>query len=202
MNGFPRASLRYSLPAIVLHWLVALFIFSAIGLGVYMINLSLSPTKLKLYSFHKWIGVSIFLLMLVRLAWRITHRPPQLPAQMSAAMCRAAEAMHAALYLLVLAIPISGWLMSSAKGFQTVWFGVIPLPDLIAKDVELGKSLAIVHQTLNIGLGLLLLTHIGAALKHRYIDRDDILARMLPAGSRMAVRNKPGTNPNLQGATE
>ena len=80
----------------------------------------------------------------------------------------------------MLAIPLSGWLMSSALGFQTVWFGVLPLPDLLAKDKELGETLKLVHMSLNFGLAALVVAHVGAAVKHHLIDRDDILSRMLP----------------------
>ena len=84
------------------------------------------------------------------------------------------------LYMLMFLIPLSGWLMSSAKGFQTVWFGVLPIPDLIGKDKATGDLLQQVHMILNLILVLTLAGHIGAALKHHFIDRDDILTRMLP----------------------
>jgi cytochrome b561 len=91
-----------------------------------------------------------------------------------------AEATHVLLYLLMFAVPLSGWLMSSAKGFQTVWFGVLPLPDLLSKNAELGKLLEEVHEWLNFGMAVVVIAHLGAALKHHYIDRDDVLIRMLP----------------------
>jgi cytochrome b561 len=82
--------------------------------------------------------------------------------------------------VLLFAIPLSGWLMSSAKGFQTVWFGVLPLPDLVGKDKELGDLLKEVHEALNFALLGLVIAHVAGALKHHFIERDDILARMLP----------------------
>jgi len=82
---------------------------------------------------------------------------------------------------LLLAVPLSGWLMSSAKGIQTVWFGVLPLPDLLNKNKELGDFLVLVHESLNYLLLLLVVVHIAAALKHRFIDHDEILSRMFPA---------------------
>jgi cytochrome b561 len=87
---------------------------------------------------------------------------------------------HLLLYVLMLAIPLSGWLMSSAKGFQTVWFGVLPLPDLLAKDKALGDLAATLHMSLNLLLVALLVTHVGASLKHHFIDKDDVLLRILP----------------------
>ena len=171
---------HYTATAKLLHWLIALMIFGMLGFGFYMTGLDLSPTKLELYSWHKWAGVTVFMLVLVRLAWRIGHRPPALPAHMPAIERLAAHAGHHLLYLLMLAIPLSGWLMSSAKGFQTVWFGVLPLPDLLAKDKALGNLLETVHVALNFTLIAVLLGHVGAALKHHFIDRDDVLTRMLP----------------------
>jgi len=175
------ASTHYTRTAKSLHWLMALMIFGLLGLGFYMSDLPLSPQKLKLYSWHKWAGVTVFLLTLVRLAWRATHQPPLMPWQMSKLQQIAAHVGHVGLYLLMLAIPLSGWLMSSAKGFQTVWFGVLPIPDLLPKNKELGDLLLSLHQGLNLLLVVLLLTHIAAALKHHFIDRDDVLIRMLPA---------------------
>ena len=172
---------RYTRTAKALHWLMAILFFGLLALGFYMHDLPLSPDKLKLYSWHKWAGVSAFLLVWFRLFWRVTHRPPALPDSMPRVMQVAAHAGHFLLYALMLAIPLSGWLMSSAKGFQTVWFGVLPIPDLIGKDKELGTLLAEVHGLLNIGFVLVLAGHIGAALKHHFIDKDDILKRMLPS---------------------
>ncbi|TVO58864.1 cytochrome b [Denitromonas halophila] len=171
---------RYTPTAITLHWLIALGITGAFGLGVYMHELPLSPTKLQLYSWHKWAGVTLFLLILFRLGWRLTHPVPTLPGTMSPALRLAAGAAHWVLYALMLAIPLSGWLMSSAKGFQTVWFGLVPLPDLLAKDAALGDTLKDVHEALNFTLLGLVVLHTAAALKHHFIDRDSVLTRMLP----------------------
>ncbi len=177
-KAFP--AIGYTRTAIALHWAVAFGIFGTFALGLYMHELPLSPTKLKLYSYHKWAGVTIFLLMLVRLAWRATHRTPPLPDHMPHWQRLAAHSIHHLLYLLILAIPLTGWLMSSAKGFQTVWFGVLPLPDLLDKNKELGDALSEVHEALNFGMAALVVAHVGAALKHHLVDRDDVLARMLP----------------------
>lgn len=170
----------YSRTAVSLHWLIAMLIFATFPLGLYMHDLPLSPFKLKLYSYHKWIGVTVFLLMMLRLYWRMTHRPPALPESMPRWERIAAESVHYLLYALLFLIPISGWLMSSAKGVQTVWFGVLPLPDLVGKDKALGELLHQVHELLNYTLFGVLGGHIGAALKHHFIERDDILARMIP----------------------
>ncbi len=172
-------SMHYTATAKALHWGIAVLIFGMLGLGFYMTGLDLSPTKLQLYSWHKWVGVSVFVLVVLRLVWRLTHRPPALPAHMSALERLAAHAGHHLLYVLMFAIPLSGWLMSSAKGFQTLWFGVLPLPDLVAKDRALGDLLQTAHLMLNFVLIAVVLGHVGAALKHHFIDKDDVLTRML-----------------------
>ena len=171
---------HYTRTAKGLHWLMTILFFGLLALGFYMHDLPLSPEKLKLYSWHKWAGVTAFLLVWFRLFWRIAHRPPALPASMSTLMQRAAHAGHFLLYGLMIAIPLSGWLMSSAKGFQTVWFGVLPIPDLLGKNKETGDLLQSVHMSLNLLFVAVIAGHIGAALKHHFIDKDDILTRMLP----------------------
>jgi cytochrome b561 len=177
---FMDHSASYTRTAVGLHWLVALAIITTFSVGLYMSDLPLSPEKLKIYSWHKWAGVTIFLLVAFRLMWRLTHRPPALPAGMAGWQRQAAALTHWLLYALMIAVPISGWLMSSAKGFQTVYFGVIPLPDLLAKNKPLGETLETVHQTLNYTMAGVVGLHALAALKHHLIDRDEVLARMLP----------------------
>lgn len=177
---------RYTLTAIALHWLVALGIFGSFAVGLYMQDLPISPAKLKLYSYHKWAGVTLFALVLIRLGWRITHPAPPLPAALPAWQREAAAWTHRSLYVLLVAIPLSGWLMSSAKGFQTVWFGVLPLPDLVAKDKALGEALAALHQALNLTLATLVAVHVAAAVRHHLHGSDGVLARMLPFLDRKA----------------
>jgi cytochrome b561 len=174
-----RAAPGYTRTAIALHWLVAVLILGAFALGLYMVELELSPTKLKLYSWHKWLGVTIWMIALVRLVWRLTHRPPPLPA-LPTWQRIAASTTHVLLYVLVLAIPISGWLFSSASGFPVVYFGVLPLPDLVGKDKELAKLLQSVHATLNYTLMAIIVVHAAAAIKHHFVDRDVVFYRMLP----------------------
>jgi len=173
---------RYNNTAIALHWLIALLIFVAFPLGWYMSDLQLSPTKLQLFSYHKWIGITVLVLALMRVIWRFTHTPPALPDSISKLQQMGSHVVHGILYLLLFAVPISGWLMSSAKGFKTVLFGVLPLPDLLDKDKALGHLLEVVHQSLNYILLLLVVLHVAALIKHRFIDHDDVLTRMLPEG--------------------
>lgn len=175
-----KPSTGYTHTAIALHWLIALAIVATFSVGLYMHELPLSPQKLKIYSWHKWAGVSIFACVVLRLGWRLMHRPPPPPPGLPAWQHALASATHVLLYLLMLAVPLSGWLMSSAKGFQTVWFGVLPLPDLLSKNTDLGELLQQLHVLLNFSMAALVFAHLGAALKHHFIDRDDVLTRMIP----------------------
>ena len=171
---------RYTGVAISLHWLIALLIFAGWGLGFYMSDLPLSPAKLRYYSWHKWMGVTTFILAVLRAGWLVTHSAPRLPRVIPPWQTRAARATHVALYLLMFVIPLSGWLMSSAKGVPTVYFGVLPIPDLIAKDKAIGDLLAVVHRSLAFGLAALVGLHVAAAIKHQLMDRDGVMGRMVP----------------------
>jgi cytochrome b561 len=179
LTAIPDPS-RYTPTAVALHWIVAVLIIGNLCFGLYMTGLDLSPTKLKYYSWHKWSGVTIFLFVAVRLLWRLTHPAPALPAEMPAWERKAAHAGHALLYFLFFAAPISGWLFSSASGFPVVYFGVVPIPDLLGKDKELAETLKIVHRTINYTLAGVVVLHAAAAIKHHLVDRNDVLVRMLP----------------------
>lgn len=170
---------HYPAPAMVIHWVTALLVLTALPLGIYMSDLSLSPFKLKLIAYHKWIGVTVLLLFVPRLLSRLTQPHPSSVAGPDWQR-KAAAMTHGVLYLLLLAIPVTGWLMSSAKGFPVVYLGLVSLPDLVAKDAALGDLLQSVHATLNYLLIGLLALHVVAALKHHLLDRDETLIRMLP----------------------
>jgi cytochrome b561 len=173
----------YTAIAKLFHWGMALVFAGLIALGFVMTDMPLSPEKLQYYAWHKWAGVSVFVLVWLRLVWRVLNPPPVYPRTMSPLLQGVAHLGHAALYGLMVVIPVSGWLLSSAKGVPTVWFGVLPLPDLLEKDKELGHLLQDVHEALNFLLLFLLAGHVAAALKHHCIDKDDILKRMLPTRS-------------------
>ena len=180
MNTPNTPASHYTPTAIALHWLVFVLIACGFSLALYMTDLPLSPRKLKYYSLHKWIGVTVFMLALARVAWRLTHAAPPLPATMPAWQRAAATATHAILYVLIIVIPISGWLHSSTTGLPTVYLGLIQLPDLLARDKALAGTLKTVHAALNYLLFVLVAIHAAAAVKHHFVDRDDIVARMLP----------------------
>jgi cytochrome b561 len=182
-SGIPMTAVdtanRYSTTSIVLHWLTAMLIVCGFTLGLSMVGLPISRQKLQWYAWHKWFGITVFLLTCARLAWRQWHPAPALPS-MPAWQLRAAFVSHSALYVLLLAIPLSGWAFSSASGVQVVYLGLVPLPDLLPKDRRTAAILLLVHQTLNFTLLTLVCLHVAAALKHHFVDRDTVLTRMLP----------------------
>ncbi len=175
----PINPLRYTTTAIALHWLLALAIVGAFSLGLYMAELPFSPQRVKLYNWHKWAGVTILALSVFRLVWRLTHCPPA-DAPMPAWQQRAAHLVHRGMYLLFFAVPLVGWAYSSAAGFPIVWFGVLPLPDLLPVDKALAQAIKPVHGWLAWTLMVVVAAHVAAALKHQFIDRDRLIARMWP----------------------
>lgn len=178
---------RYTLPAIALHWLLAALLLGLLGLGWYMVDLPFSPAKLKYYNWHKWAGIAVLLLSLLRLLWRTTHRPPALPARTTAAMPRwqlaAHHGVHHLMYVLFFAVPLLGWAYSSAAGFPIVWLGLWQLPDFVPVSPALAESLKPWHMVSAYALTALIALHIAAALKHQFVDRDGLLARMWPGRS-------------------
>jgi cytochrome b561 len=181
---------RYSLPAIVLHWLIALLIIGTFTLGLVMTDIpGLTPTKLRYFSWHKWAGVTVLALATCRLLWRLRSTPPAYPATMPAWQSRAAHALHGLLYLLMFAVPLSGYFYSLAAGVPVVYFGLFPLPTLIDADPALKPVLGALHYWLNMGLAALVVLHVLAAFKHMLIDRDGIMGRMLPFSTKKEIRS-------------
>lgn len=171
---------RYTRTSVGLHWVLAALIIFNLGFGLYTVGLPLSPQKLKFFSWHKWVGVTVFLLSAARLLWRLGHPAPAFPATMKAWEVRLANGTHALLYVLFFAAPLTGWLFSSAAGFQTVYLGVLPIPDLLTKNKELADALRFAHRWINYTMAALIGLHAAAALKHHVLDRDEVLTRMLP----------------------
>ena len=175
---------RYTHTAMFLHWLMALLIISTFSLGLYMSDLVLSPRKLQLFAYHKWIGMTLLSLWIIRVLWRITHQPPALSTTLPLWQIRAADLTHLTLYILLFIIPMTGWLMSSALGFRVVMFGIWPLPNLIGINHTLGGQLKIIHSLLNDGLLGLVGLHLLAVIQHQFILRDGLLWRMWPWGGK------------------
>lgn len=171
----------YTATAISLHWLIAALMVCGFTLGWVMTSIpGFTPAKLRYVSWHKWIGVTVFALASLRILWRATHRAPALPPGMPAWQRAGAHLVHVLLYVLMVAIPVTGYLFSSAANVPVVYLGLVPLPRLIAPDPTLKVVFKTAHLILNWGLAALVLAHVGAALKHQWIDRDGLLARMIP----------------------
>jgi cytochrome b561 len=175
---------RYTKTAIALHWLIALLIIGAFTLGLVMTNIpGFSMTKLKYFAWHKWAGVTVLLLAALRLLWRLFHRPPALPDGMPAWQRGAAHGLHHLLYVLMFAVPVSGYFYTLAAGFPVVYFNLFQLPVLIERNLELAETLKAVHYWLTMSMAALVVLHVAAALKHAIVDRDGTMRRMLPGRS-------------------
>lgn len=180
---------RYSLPAIVLHWLIAILIVANFTLGLVMTDIpGLTPTKLRYFSWHKWAGVTVLLLATLRLLWRLRRSPPADPDTMPAWQSRAAHLLHGLLYVLMFAVPLSGYFYSLAAGVPVMYFGLFALPVLIDADPALKPVLGALHYWLNMLLAALVTLHVLAALKHLLIDRDGVMGRMLPFSTKQEIK--------------
>jgi len=172
---------RYTKTAISLHWLSALLIVAAFIMGLVMTDIpGFTPAKLRYFSWHKWLGVTVFALAVLRVLWRIFNQPPPHPAHIPAWQNHVASTTHWLLYVLIFAVPLSGYLYTLAAGVPVVYLGVWPMPVFMAPDAELKPLLREVHYWLDMAMAALVVAHTGAALKHHLIDRDDVLKRMLP----------------------
>jgi len=169
---------KYTSIAILLHWVMALLILITWSIAIVVSDMPLSPARIAGFSWHKWLGTTGFFLVVVRLLWRGSHQVPKFEITMPAWQEKMMQCTHIALYLLMLAIPVVGWLMSSAKGYTVNYFGLFDLPDLVEKDKGLGSVLKEIHEVLANGLMALVGLHILAALKHQFIDKDGLLSRM------------------------
>ncbi|HRE31868.1 MAG TPA: cytochrome b [Candidatus Berkiella sp.] len=171
---------RFGTIAMLLHWAMALIMIGMIILGLYMVTLPISLAKLKYYGWHKEWGVLILMLATVRLAWSFSNTVPSLPPQMPKWEQLAAHGMHYVFYGFMFALPITGWMLSSAAGLPVSFFGLFTLPDLIAASEPSRLLLTQIHKWLAYGLIAAICGHAGAALQHHFINKDDILRRMLP----------------------
>jgi len=169
---------RYTRTAVALHWTVMALVITALCMGWFMTDLAISPLKLRVYSWHKWIGVTVLGLSAVRALWRLSHAPPA-PVPMAAWQRLSAHAIHGLLYLMLLVQPLTGWIYSNAAGFPVVYLKLIPLPNLVAKDKALAARFEDLHSAGGTILAIAIGLHALAALKHHFIDRDDTLRRML-----------------------
>ncbi len=186
---------RWGGVSITLHWLTALMIAGLVVVGLLMQELGNSPTKIQIYGLHKSIGLTVLALTVLRLLWRLFAGVPEPVAGTPRWQRWASGATHGALYVVLLAMPLSGWLYNSASGFPLKWFGLFKLPKLSGYDAEVKAFALQAHETLFLVLVAIVGVHALAALKHHYFDRDRTLARMLPLikPPAPAVRdNEPG----------
>lgn len=171
---------RYGLVAIAMHWLVALTVFGMFALGLWMTSLTYyDPWYRQGPALHKSIGVLLFLVMVARLAWRIYSPPPSALPSHSLLERAAAHTVHLWLYLLLFALMLSGYLISTADGRAIEVFGLFSIPATITSIPQQEDLAGAIHWYLALFLMALVLLHMAGALKHHFIDRDRTLKRML-----------------------
>ena len=159
---------------------MAILVLAQIPLGIYASRLPIGLERLQWLSRHKTIGITLLVLVLARLLWRLAVPPPALPGSMPRWEQRAATITHRMLYALLLAAPIAGWLYASAAGLSVSWFGLVHVPDLIAKDRALADAFKLTHTVLVSLLAVLIAGHVAAALRHALLRHDGVMQRMLP----------------------
>ena len=182
---------KYNNIAIILHWLIAIIIILQLGCGLWMTdaikNEETRKVAYEFYKYHKSFGLLILILSLTRLIWRFYHKPPQMPKNMTKIEIFLANSTHIILYFLIIAIPFSGWLMTSSSSFgiATMFFGLFEWPQIsfiaeLSNKEELNKIFNISHALISRLLIFLLILHILAALKHQFINKDKLINRILP----------------------
>ncbi|GGB94625.1 cytochrome b561 [Novosphingobium endophyticum] len=176
------ASQRYSATAVVLHWAIAALVLTVLGLGLYGSDLE-NRTGERLINLHKVLGLSVLTLTAVRIGWRLTHRPPALPDGMGAPMRWAAHGAHALFYILLLALPLSGWLMTSAfPQRHAIMAGPLQIPFLpVAPDMAVAGAAFFAHETGSWAMMALVALHVAAAVWHQFIVKDGLIRRMTPS---------------------
>lgn len=182
---------RYNSIAISLHWLIAFFLIGLLAMGKYMTQLEAAdPLRFTLTQWHKSFGITVLVLTILRVIWRITHKPPALPTTTTRFEYITSHATHLLMYVLMVVIPVSGWVLVSASplNLETVLFGVIPWPHIsyissVADKAALTEQSDLVHMWLANALLVLVLLHVAGALFHQVIRRDGLISRMLVSGS-------------------
>ena len=171
---------RWGAVAQLLHWSIVILVITQFVLGRLADELPLGMHKLAILARHKSIGITIFMLAMVRLSWRFSNPAPPLPTTLKPYEQRLAHLTHGALYVLLFVMPITGWIMSSARSFPVSWFGIFQLPDLVAPSKPLYEAMLNAHTALAWILAAVASLHLLAALQHHFVLKDDVLRRMLP----------------------
>ncbi len=191
---FRNTPVRWGAVSQLFHWLIVALIAVQVTLGLIGLELPLGMEKLAILARHKSIGITILALAAIRLLWRWMNPTPALPGNLMPMERFLARFTHAGLYVLLFALPLTGWIMSSARGFPVSWFNLAQLPNLVSKSGTLYHVMIEVHATLAIALGLILALHIAGALKHHFVLKDDTLRRMLPGCAAAADRCGPAAD--------
>jgi cytochrome b561 len=178
-----NTTVRWGSVAQFLHWLIVALIITQVILALTADELH-GMAKLAMLARHKSVGITILMLATVRLVWRLANPTPPLPSTLKPYERFLANFTHAALYALIFALPITGWIMSSARGFPVSWFSLFQLPDLVAKNRPLYEAMQETHEALALTLGAVATLHLLAALKHHFVLKDTVLRRMLPFSKR------------------
>lgn len=173
------AASRYTGVAIALHWLTTLLVFSLFALGWFMVDLPIGPQRGDYFALHKSVGIAVFVLLLMRVAWRLGHRPPPFPPTMRAWRVLLARVVHLAFYVMLVLQPLSGYLSSSFSGYETRWFG-IPLPRWGWRDAPLNEFFTEIHVICSLTLLLLIAMHVLGALSHVLSGESAMFRRMWP----------------------
>ena len=184
MNNEPQAKhSRYTWTAIILHWLTAVMVVCMFAMGWYMVELPRGPARGEAFAMHKQIGLTILLITLVRLAWRVHHEPPDYRGAIAQWQLTVARWVHRAFYALLILQPVSGYLSSSFSGYKTTWFGV-QLPHWGWRDAPLNEFFTLIHVVSSILLLTLIVAHVTGAIIHALKPGEYVLQRMLPWGER------------------
>lgn len=185
MTPLANTAQRYGAVAIMLHWLMAIVLIVLVVIGIYMANLpdvGFDTKKIGLILFHKELGILALGLAALRLAWRVGNALPRLVEHLPDWQKVIARVVHLCFYALMFALPITGWLMSSAAGIPVSLFGLFELPDLVSYNDYWFRSLIGIHKWLGYALIPLILVHAGAALRHHLLFKDETLKKMWLGG--------------------
>ena len=174
-----RRAPAYSLTARALHWATAILVLATIPIAVAMTNVPAGPLQDFLYDLHRSLGAVIIPLVIARLGYRLTHPPLPLPDDIPPIQQFAARATHWGLYGLLIVQPLVGWVATSAYRAPIVVFGLFELPPIWPVDQPFSERLFVVHQVIGFAIAFLAAAHIGAALYHHYVRKDDVLMRMI-----------------------
>lgn len=183
MTHLTNTEQRYGAVAMGLHWLMALLLVALVALGLYMTSLpdvGFDKKKIGLVLLHKELGIAALVLGGLRLGWRMRNPLPRLAGGIPDWQQVAARFVHLSFYALIFALPLTGWMMSSATGIPVSFFGLFELPDLVPYNERTFRTFIEIHRWLGYALIGCFCVHAGAALRHHWVARDDTLRKMLP----------------------